>query len=68
MNVARVCKLIPSAQPHEFFGYRKDSLDGMLLTIALMTKVVQEDNVAAANTSGNNPGAAGRLAKHLKNK
>ena len=69
MSVARVCKLVPSGMlPHEYLGYHKLSLDGMLLTIELLGKVVQEENAANAAASSGKSSQSGRIAKFNANK
>jgi hypothetical protein len=40
MNVGRLCKLIPAGLPHEYLGYPKTSLKGMLLSQELMNEVI----------------------------
>lgn len=68
MNVARVLKLVPSGLPHEYLGYHKFSLDGMLLTIGLMSKVVAEENAANTAASSGNSNQNSRIAKFNANK
>lgn len=70
MNVARVLKIVPSGLPHEYLGFHKLSLDGMLLTIELISKVVAEENEAnnAAASGKSSSGANNRIAKFKANK
>ncbi len=63
MNVAKVCRLVPSAMPHEFLGYPKLSLDGMLLTIELIAEVMRLENGATSGSAA----ADARRAKHAAN-
>jgi len=67
MNVARVCKLVPSGLPHEYLGYNKYSLDGMLLSIKLLEKVVAEENEAQQRAADGKSSGASRVAKHFRN-
>ena len=69
MNVARICKYVPSSLPHEYLGYHKLSLDGMLLSIMLLGKVAEEEHAQVESAKvGNKSGALSRIAKHLRNR
>lgn len=70
MSVAKVCRLIPSALPHEYLGFHKLSLEGMFVSISLLRKVVEEENEAneSAKDSSSNSTVSSRLAKHMKNR
>jgi hypothetical protein len=68
MNVARMCKAFRCGLPHEYLGFTKNSLEGMLLSIDLATRVMEEElaNQEAANSGGSS--ATSRLMKHTRNK
>jgi hypothetical protein len=65
MNVARVCKICPSALPHEYLGFPKFSLQGMFISIELLTKVMEEEKAASEKTKED---SNDRIAKHNRNK
>ncbi len=46
MNVGQICKQIPAYLPHELFGFPADSLEGTLLTAAILTKLNRMENEA----------------------
>ena len=43
MNVGRLCTSVQARLPHEYLGYPVDSLKGMLISQALISKVNLED-------------------------
>ncbi len=70
MNVARVCRLIPSALPHEYLGFQKNSLEGMFVTIGLLGRVMDEEREQNDNAKDNKSSStsAQRIAKHMRNR
>ncbi len=69
MNVGNLCRLVPSCQPHELLGFRRDSLYGTLISFKVMSKVVEAENAATSGSSGGKfAGAASRRAKFNANK
>jgi len=52
MNVGNVCKAIPAYLPHELLGYKTDSLPGMLLSIKILEKIIEEENKQINDKSG----------------
>ena len=52
MNVGNVCKAIPAYLPHELLGYKTDSLLGMLLSIKILEKILEEENKQINDKTG----------------
>lgn len=67
MNVGYVCKTFPAYLPHELFGYSRNSLKGMLLSVKIVEKINEEEQRQLDEHSGHS-GQSARIRKFKNRK
>jgi hypothetical protein len=64
--VAKLCKEIPACFPHEIYGFERDSVPGLLLSMDLISNINAEAN-AEMNHPTTKGKQLGRRARAQKN-